>query len=72
MGYNPNIRLNPDQLGLIETALRSEISRLAWPPADPNSGATKNKDSIRELNELLGHLHHQKVWYTPKKRVPLG
>lgn len=72
MGYNPKFNLDPKQLGLIEQALRSEMSRLAWPPNEDRPAADDNKGAIREINELLAHLHHQKFWFRPKTPVPLG
>jgi len=31
-----------------------------------------NLNAVREINDLLAHLHHQKWWYRPKAAVPLG
>lgn len=72
MGYNPNITLNPDQLELIEDALRAEIGRLASPSKPNWNEKTPELQTARELRELLGHIHNQKAWYQPKENVPLG
>ena len=32
----------------------------------------KLKEEMHEIQELLGRIHHQKVWYTPKEFVPGG
>jgi hypothetical protein len=32
----------------------------------------KLKDEMHEIQELLGRLHDQKVWYRPKDFVPGG
>lgn len=72
MGYNPKFNLNPEQLELIETALRAELGRLAKP--DPEAWKKKSRElqSVQRINELLGHLHNQKLWFNPKEHVPLG
>ena len=72
MAYNPNIRLNPDQLALIEDALRAEIGRLAKPGSKNWNEVTPKHEAAREIRELLGHIHNQKAWYQPEDNVPLG
>lgn len=72
MGYNPSFRLNPEQLELIEDALRSEIGRLVEPIIEEQDGTKYDKHAVREITELLGHLHHQKWWHQPKQAVPMG
>ena len=72
MGYNPHINLNPNQLEMIEDAIRAEIGRLVDPKTiNWNENCDKQK-SARELRELLGHIHNQKAWYQPEENVPLG
>lgn len=50
MKYNPNFKLNPDDVELIEKALRISMSY-----------GEKEK-----CIKLLAKLHHQKIWYRPK------
>ncbi|MGB7205889.1 MAG: hypothetical protein WBD37_10485 [Anderseniella sp.] len=74
MGYNPAIRLNPKQLELVEDALRAEMGRIGR-EAKTQIGEFDQHEKIRamkEINELLAHIHHQKSWYSPKEFVPLG
>lgn len=74
MGYNPAIRLNPEQLALVEDALRAEMGRIGR-EAKTHVGKFDQHDKIRsmkEINDLLAHIHHQKRWYAPKEFVPLG
>jgi hypothetical protein len=52
MKYNPKFKLNPDDIDLIERALRVMMQL-------PHG----NKEECREL---LAKLHHQKIWYRPK------
>ena len=72
MGYNSKFSLNPKQLELIEGALRAEVSRLAETLQSGKPEAVESKGAVQELNELLGHLHHQKFWFRPKQPVPMG
>lgn len=72
MGYNPSFRINPEQLELIEEALRAEMGRLANPAQMRWSNDCEHQQTARKINELLGHLHNQKRWYEPKTHVPLG
>ena len=72
MGFNPHIRLNPEQMDVIEVALRSELSRLARPANDDWTSHSPDTGAIRKINELLAHLHHQKVWHRPAEAVPMG
>jgi hypothetical protein len=53
---NNNFKLSVSDIDLIEVSLRSMISE-----SDP--------DTQREINELLGRIHHQKIWYRPKKYI---
>ena len=71
MSYNDSICLDPKQLELIEDALRAEVSRLA-PALTCDKSAVESKRAVVEINELLGHLHHQKFWFRPKAPVPMG
>lgn len=72
MGYNPNIRLNPEQLEMIEDALRAEMGRLARPTPENWNEVCPKKETALKINELLGHIHNQKAWYSPDDHVPLG
>lgn len=56
--YNKNIELSPSDMELIETALRVVESR---PPSDTVNPAV--------VQDLLGRLHNQKVFYRPKKGI---
>lgn len=72
MGYNPEFQINPDQLELIESALRSEIGRLAKPCPEKWNEKNPELETAKEIRNLLGHLHNQKRWYKPDEVVPLG
>lgn len=65
--YNRNFELTLSDIDLIEAALNvvtrdlslgREGSRALLPEAD-------NDDHITKINELLGRLHNQKIFYRP-------
>lgn len=72
MGYNPSFKLNPEQLDMIETALRAEMGRLTRPAQKNWNEVCPKKETATKINELLGHLHNQKAWYNPEDSIPLG
>ena len=72
MGYNPEFKIDPDQLELIENALRAEMGRLAKPSPTYLDANCEKSATAKEIRNLLGHLHNQKRWYRPKEPVPMG
>lgn len=56
--YNTKFDLSPDDMEIIETALRSAAARSEETSIDP-----------RVANDLLGRLHNQKIFYRPSKGV---
>ncbi|HEY9039962.1 MAG TPA: hypothetical protein VIN05_13580 [Roseovarius sp.] len=65
--YNPNIELTVADMDLIEDALRQAKRRLSMPEG-PETDAPIAGRSIREIDELLGRLHNQKVFFRPSKK----
>ncbi len=70
-GYNKSFELTPDDLELIETALRETQRKLSDKVIGGDGGAVANTDcpisvQLRETHELLGRLHNQKKFYRPK------
>ncbi len=59
--YNTKFELSLDDMELIETALRS-------------SGGAANDNAVDPgaVQDLLGRLHNQKVFYRPQKGVYVG
>jgi len=51
--YNPKFKLNPDDIELIERALRVMMEY----------------GKKEECRELLAKLHHQKIWHRPKDQI---
>jgi len=69
--WNTHFELDPQDIELIEAALRQKCASLA---ANDNCGDSHVE--AKALRELLGKIHNQKVWYNPNKgagvAVPLG
>ena len=68
MKPNNNFELTVRDIELIEHALQGKISRRGVSVAlDPKSVyAPELQEEIDEMRDLLGRIHHQKVWYRPK------
>ena len=62
---NTKIELSVRDMEVIESALRAKAGRrgLAIAQGDVSE---KLKEEMTEIQELLGRIHHQKVWYSPK------
>ena len=65
---NDKFKLTVRDIELIERALQGKISRRGVSVAlDPDSVyAPELQQEIDEMRDLLGRIHHQKVWYVPK------
>ncbi len=68
MKPNDKFKLTVRDIELVERALQGKISRRSISVAmDPKSVyAAELQEEIEEMRDLLGRIHHQKVWYTPK------
>ncbi|PVA11283.1 hypothetical protein DC366_05955 [Pelagivirga sediminicola] len=64
--YNPNIELGIEDMALIEDALRQAKRRLSM-PGGPDEDAPIAGHTVREIDDLLGRLHNQKVFFRPTK-----
>lgn len=71
MKPNKNFELSVRDIEVIEHALRAKAGRRGLAIASGNV-SEKLKEEMHEIQELLGRIHHQKVWYTPKEFVPGG
>jgi len=78
-GYNSKFELSVEDMDLIEAALRqtkSELSARVLPEVEQHD---KTEDSIgeadetlRQIHDLLGRLHNQKVFYRPRRGAYIG
>ncbi len=64
--YNKTFDLTPDDLDLIENALREKQRQLS---ANVNG---KPCETLRGTHDLLGRLHNQKNFYRPKAQAYIG
>ena len=67
--YTEHFHLEPQELALIERALRREISLVKQQTDNSSSHSV-----VKEVNALLGKLFHQKKFYSHVKQtgVPAG
>ncbi len=56
--YNTNFELTVEDIDLIETALLQQKAELTHD--------TPEAQTARQIHELLGRLHNQKVFYRPR------
>ncbi len=71
MKPNNKFELTVRDIEVIESALRAKAGRRGMAIAEGDT-SEQLKEEMREIQELLGRIHHQKVWYTPKEFVPGG
>lgn len=65
--YNDMFELSVEDMDLIETALRTTKDTLSKElSTQPNADDAK---TVHQIQNLLGRLHNQKVFYRPKKGV---
>jgi len=71
MKPNNNFELTIRDIEIIESALRAKAGRRGLAIA---SGETSVKlhDEMIEIQQLLGRLHDQKIWFKPDGFVPGG
>ena len=71
--YNDLFELSVSDIQLIEDALRisksnlsDELVRLQMEDFENRDSSHELEESIRRIQELLGRLHNQKVFYRPR------
>ena len=62
---NTSFNLNVRDIEIIEQALRSKAGRRGIAIAQGET-SEKLREEMQEIQELLGRMHEQKVWYRPK------
>ncbi len=68
---NNNFNLTVRDIEVIESALRAKAGRRGLAIAEGDV-SEKLKEEMHEIQQLLGRIHDQKIWYTPKGFVPGG
>ncbi len=68
--YNEMFKLSVNDMDLIETALRRTQHALSQEQlVQSDEGKGDHVETIRQIRELLGRLHNQKIFYRPKDSV---
>lgn len=72
--YREHFTLDPNDIDRIERAIRVEIAQHAEGVHTEDADAHRRHREIRELNQLLAKIFHQKVFYSQVNRtgVPGG
>ena len=71
MKPNKQFELTVRDIEVIESALRAKAGRRGMAIAEGDV-SEKLKEEMHEIQELLGRIHNQKHWYSPKEFVPGG
>ncbi|MBE1283188.1 MAG: hypothetical protein GJ676_07735 [Rhodobacteraceae bacterium] len=73
--YNKSFELTVEDVDLIEMALHKTKAVLARPELNASLGEAGGEDAeetLRQIADLLGRMHNQKVFYRPKDDVYVG
>lgn len=62
--YREQFKLDPNDIDRIERAIRVEIAQHAERVHTEDPDAHRSHREIRELNQLLAKIFHQKVFYS--------
>ena len=65
---NTNFKLSIRDIEVIEQALRAKAGRRGLAIAEGET-SEKLREEMREIQELLGRIHQQKIWY---HKMPKG
>ena len=65
---NKKFDLSIRDIEIIEQALRAKAGRRGLAIANGET-SPQLKEELRELQELLGRIHDQKVWFRPKNKI---
>lgn len=65
---NKKFNLSIRDIEIIEQALRAKAGRRGVAIANGET-SPQLKEELRELQDLLGRLHSQKVWFRPKNKI---
>ncbi|MCU9848812.1 hypothetical protein OEZ60_12445 [Defluviimonas sp. WL0024] len=71
--YNEMFELSVEDMDLIETALRHSRDSLSQALLERSAADHGDRaDTLRRIQELLGRLHNQKIFYRPRSGVYVG
>lgn len=65
--YNKNFELSIEDIDIIENALKNKMELLSKQKlVEDDSSVKEVENKIKDINDLLGRIHNQKIWYRPK------
>lgn len=65
--YNKNFKLSIEDIDIIENALKNKMELLSKQKLVENDSSVKEvENKIKDIHDLLGRTHNQKIWYRPK------
>ncbi len=67
MKPNTQFELSINDIEIIENALRAKAGRRGIKILTGDEDVKRLKKEVDAIQNLLGRLHHQKVWYRPNK-----
>lgn len=70
--YNSNFELSVTDMELIESALLKTKAELSVTPDRVADGLGEQDETLRQIHDLLGRLHNQKVFYRPRRGAYIG
>ena len=65
---NKKFNLSVRDIEVIEQALRAKAGRRGLAIANGET-SPQLREELRELQDLLGRIHDQKVWFRPKDKI---
>lgn len=68
---NTQFKLTVRDIEVIEQALRAKAGRRGLAIAEGET-SPQLRSEMHEIQDLLGRIHNQKIWYSPKTFVPGG
>ena len=71
--YNDMFELSIEDIDLIESSLRRAQTALSHADRNENEKEKEaREDALNRIQDLLGRLHDQKIFYRPKSGVYVG
>ncbi len=71
--YNDMFELSVEDIDVIEDSLRRALAILSQAVVDETETEfLEREESLRRIQDLLGRLHDQKIFYRPKSGVYVG
>jgi len=71
MKPNHQFNLSVEDIDIIERALTAKAGRRGLRLMQGEDD-DKLKQEMQDIQNLLGRLHEQKIWYRPKKKIYVG